>query len=92
MIKWQKRDLIKYKVNFNINESLENLHIKLDNLIEKEEYHLKEIDELSIILDRYDEKIYETKNKILELQKQNNFTYYCRYGRFPNDWTRKRKQ
>lgn len=76
---------IKYKVFFNVDDTIESLYIKLDNLINQNEHYYKKLDELSRIIDNVDDEIDIVYGNILKLQKQNNFTYYCRYGRFPND-------
>ena len=76
---------IKYKVFFNVDDTIESLYIKLDNLINQNEHYYKKLDELSRIIDNVDDEIDIVYGNILKLQKQNNFTYYCTYGRFPND-------
>lgn len=78
---------MKVKLAYNLHFDLDILRLeaKLDESIEDQEECFKIMDGLQKHIDFHDEKIHETKNKILELQKQNNFTYYCRYGRFPND-------
>lgn len=76
---------IKYKVFFNVDDTIESLYIKLDNLINQNEHYYKKLDELSRIIDNVDDEIDIVYGNILELQKQNNFTHYCTYGKFPND-------
>ena len=61
------------------------LEIDLERLINENEFNYAQMDNLSMIIDGVEDDIAMTINKINETRKQNDFTYYCRYGRFPNE-------
>ena len=76
---------VKLAYNLHFDFDILRLEAKLDELTEEQEICFEEIDRLSDVVDNYDLQWCEVYNKILELQKQNDFTYYCTYGKFPND-------
>ena len=75
---------VKLAYNLHFDFDILRLEAKLDELTEEQEICFEEIDRLSDVVDNYDLQWCEVYNKILELQKQNDFTSYCTYGKFPN--------